>query len=107
MSFGGAGGNLGQITSGQTAPDSSAHSLRSAPGEISTEPVATRYGFHIIRLERRLAVACCPMKWLQSTLPIICVKASSTAQIKSVARLASGARIEGIELASAEALRVH
>jgi len=47
-------GNLGQITGGRTTPEFD-HALRQlAPGTITAEPVATRYGFHVIRLERRI-----------------------------------------------------
>src|SRR5690349_10272777 len=47
------GGNLGQITRGQTTPEFERAVLALAPGELCTEPVATRYGFHIIRLARK------------------------------------------------------
>src|SRR5690606_34076522 len=51
---GAQGGNLGQISTGQTTPEFE-RALRSLqPGALSREPVATEYGFHIIRLDRKI-----------------------------------------------------
>jgi peptidyl-prolyl cis-trans isomerase C len=102
------GGNLGQITSGQTTPEFERALLALAPGEISTEPVATRYGFHIIRLERRIDGRVLPYEVVAEHIAdYLRESVQRRANAQYVARLASGARIEGIELASAEALRVH
>src|SRR5574337_912109 len=46
------GGNLGQITRGQTVPEFEQALARMAGGEISVEPVESRYGFHLIYLHR-------------------------------------------------------
>ena len=48
------GGNLGQIGRGQTVKEFEAYLDRMEPGTISTAPLETRYGFHIISLERRI-----------------------------------------------------
>lgn len=48
------GGHLGQITRGQTTAEFEACLDRLAPGELCAEPVATRHGFHVIRLDRRV-----------------------------------------------------
>ena len=50
---GSQGGNLGQLTAGQTTPEFEVALMRLRPGETCAEPVATRYGFHIIRLDRK------------------------------------------------------
>ncbi len=47
------GGNLGQITRGQTTPEFEQALMALTPGELCAEPVATRYGFHVIRLDRK------------------------------------------------------
>jgi len=102
------GGNLGQITKGQTTPEFERALESLSPGELSAEPVATRYGFHIIRLERKHdgrvlpyeAVSRCIAEYLRES-----VRWRATAQY--VARLASASQIEGIEIASADTLRVH
>lgn len=48
------GGNLGQIGPGQTVPEFE-RALASAPvGEVMPEPIETRYGFHAVRVDRRI-----------------------------------------------------
>lgn len=47
------GGSLGQIGPGDTTPEFEEALARLAPGDISG-PVETRYGVHLIRLERRI-----------------------------------------------------
>lgn len=49
------GGNLGQIGPGQTVPAFEAALATLEEETISPEPVETRYGFHVIRLDRRIA----------------------------------------------------
>jgi peptidyl-prolyl cis-trans isomerase C len=48
------GGNLGQITRGATAPEFEKALATLTPGAMSPAPVETRYGFHVIRLQRRI-----------------------------------------------------
>ena len=105
---GAQGGNLGQITGGQTTPEFERALVSLTPGSLCQEPVATRYGHHIIRLDRRIegrelpfaAVAAKIADYLANSVELRAVA-------QYVARLVSRARIEGIELAGAEALRVH
>lgn len=48
------GGNLGQIGPGQTVPEFE-RALASLPvGEVAREPIETRYGFHVVRVDRRI-----------------------------------------------------
>ena len=47
------GGNLGQISKGDTTPEFEAALVALAAGEIS-KPVETRYGIHLIRMRRRI-----------------------------------------------------
>ncbi len=48
------GGNLGQIGPGQTVAEFE-RALASMPiGEIAPAPIETRYGFHIVRVDRRI-----------------------------------------------------
>jgi peptidyl-prolyl cis-trans isomerase C len=106
-SSGAQGGNLGQITRGQTTPEFERALVALAPGCMCPEPVATRYGFHIIRLDRRHEGRELPFDLVRDRIADYLrdsVERRATAQY--IARLASAARIEGIDLASAEALRV-
>ena len=47
------GGRLGQIGRGQTMPDFEKALFRMREGELSTEPVATQVGYHIIKVHKR------------------------------------------------------
>jgi peptidyl-prolyl cis-trans isomerase C len=48
-----AGGVLGQLTSGDTVPEFEAALEALEEGQIASAPVATRFGFHILRLDAR------------------------------------------------------
>jgi len=48
------GGNLGQISRGQTVVEFEEGLSRLTPGLIAPEPIHTRYGFHVVRLDRKI-----------------------------------------------------
>ena len=48
------GGNLGQIGPGQTVPEFEAALRGLEAGAIHPEPIESRYGLHIVRLDRRI-----------------------------------------------------
>ena len=100
-------GNLGQIARGQTTPEFERELQRLAPGEISG-PVATRYGFHIIRLDRRVDGRLLPFEAVADRIAdYLKERVERTATAQYVARLVSRAAIEGLTMADADALRVH
>jgi len=102
------GGNLGQVTRGQTTPEFEKALLALAPGELCSEPVATRYGFHIVRLDRRHDGRVLPYEAVVNTIAdYLRESVRHRAAAQYVARLVSAAHIEGIELAGADVLRVH
>ncbi len=102
------GGNLGQITAGQTTPEFEAALFALEPGAIGPEPVATRYGFHIVRLDRKHQGRELPFELVADRIAEYLqesVQRRGLAQY--LARLAAAARIEGVDLAGAEAMRVN
>jgi len=102
------GGNLGQITKGQTTPEFERALLGLMPGELCAEPVPTRYGFHIIRLERKHQGRTLPYEAVAERIAdYLRQSVRRRADAQYIARLVSAAHIEGVELTSAEALRVH
>lgn len=102
------GGNLGQITEGQTTPEFERALISLTPGELCAEPVATRYGFHIIRLERKHDGRALPYEAVSERIAdYLRESVRRRADAQYVARLISAATIEGIEIAGADALRVH
>jgi peptidyl-prolyl cis-trans isomerase C len=102
------GGNLGQITAGQTTPEFEQALVALSPGELCTKPVATRYGFHIIRLDRKHEGRTLPYEVVAGRIAdYLRESVRRRADAQYIARLVSAARIDGIELAGADALRVH
>ena len=102
------GGNLGQITEGQTTPEFEQALFELEPGSIGPEPVATRYGFHIIRLDRKLEGRDLPFELVAGRIAeYLQESVQRRALAQYLARLATAAQIEGIDLASAESMRVN
>lgn len=61
------GGALGQISSGETAPEFDTALHKMAPGEISA-PVETQFGVHIIALSRRVEGVVLPLAVVRNTI---------------------------------------
>jgi peptidyl-prolyl cis-trans isomerase C len=102
------GGNLGQITTGQTTPEFEQALIALKPGELCGEPVATRYGFHIIRLDRKHEGQTLPYDVVAGRIAdYLSESVRRRADAQYIARLVTAAKIAGIELAGADALRVH
>jgi len=105
---GAQGGNLGQVTRGQTTPEFEQAMVALAPGEIAAEPVETRYGFHLIRLERKHEGRTLPYELVADRIAdYLAESVRLRAHAQYVARLASAAAIEGVAFDSAEANRVN
>jgi peptidyl-prolyl cis-trans isomerase C len=101
------GGNLGQITAGQTTPEFERALTSIAPGTIS-DPVTTRYGIHIIRLDRKHEGRELPYELVAERIAdYLHESVQRRALAQYVARLATAARIEGVDLASAQDMRVN
>ena len=102
------GGNLGQLTEGQTTPEFEKALIALKPGHLCEAPVATRYGFHIIRLERKHEGRTLPFEAVGGRIAdYLRDSVRRRADAQYIARLVTAAKIEGIELAGADALRVH
>ena len=102
------GGKLGQITAGQTTREFEQALFALEPGAISPEPVGTRYGFHIVRLDRKHEGRELPFELVADRIAeYLEERVQRLALAQYVARLAAAARIEGIDLAAAEAIRVN
>jgi len=93
------GGNLGQITTGQTTPEFEEALLQLAPGQVSPEPVATRYGFHIIRLERHHPGQSLPFEVVAERIrDYLATAVEQRALAQYISILAGRATITGVEL---------
>ena len=101
------GGNLGQLSPGQTTPAFEAALTAMAPGEISVEPVESPYGFHIIHLERRIEGRDLPFEAVKTRIAnYLTDRVSRTATAQYLARLATAASITGIDMPDVQDLRV-
>jgi peptidyl-prolyl cis-trans isomerase C len=101
-------GNLGQIGAGATTPEFERALAAMTPGALCDAPVETRYGVHIIRLDRKIEGRELPFELVQSRIAeFLAASVQHRAMAQYVARLAAAAAIEGVTLADADALRVH
>lgn len=100
-------GNLGQITAGQTTPEFEAAMQDLEPGATTEHPVETRYGIHIIRLERKIAGQELPFELVRERVAdYLADRVHRIAVAQYAARLAGRAEIEGVALPMPADLRV-
>jgi peptidyl-prolyl cis-trans isomerase C len=97
-----SGGRLGQLSSGDTVPEFEAALASLAVGAIALEPVETRYGLHILRLDARADGAPLPFEAVAPRLREALARAAWTRAARAfTARLLAGASLTGIDLAPA------
>jgi peptidyl-prolyl cis-trans isomerase C len=103
-----AGGNLGQLTRGDTTPEFEQALLPLTPGEMTKAPVETRYGFHIIRLDRHVPGRDLPLALVREQIAdYLAERVHRTGLAQFIARLAARAEIAGVTLPTTADLRVH
>jgi len=93
------GGSLGQIGPGQTVPEFE-QALPSQPvGEVAPAPIESRYGFHVIAVERRVAGRELPFEMMETRIAAwLDEKVRRTAIRQYIGILAGHAEITGIAL---------
>lgn len=103
------GGNLGQIGPGQTTPEFERALFALAPGTVTAQPVSTRYGLHIIRLDRKIEGRDLPFEVVADRIAeYLRETVSRRAGAQYIARLMSRAKITGVDCSgAAEAHRVN
>lgn len=93
------GGNLGQLTRGSTVPEFERALQRLDEGRITDVPVESRYGFHIIRLERRIDGEQLPFDFVRDRIAgWLEASTWSKAVSQFIAILAADAEITGIDM---------
>lgn len=96
------GGRLGQISAGDTVAEFEAALDLLAQGEIAAEPVESRYGFHIIRLDARAPGEILPFEAVETALRLALEKAAWVRASRAfVDGLADQAEVTGISLRAA------
>jgi peptidyl-prolyl cis-trans isomerase C len=97
------GGNLGQLTRGATVAEFEMALGTMAEGELSARPVESRFGYHIILLERRIAGTQLPFEMVRERIAAWLEASSwSKAVAQYVKILAGRAKIVGIDISAAD-----
>ena len=97
------GGNLGQLTRGSTVAEFERSLARMEEGQITSAPVESRFGFHIIRLERRIDGEPLPFDFVQDRIAgWLEASTWSKAVSQYIAILAADATITGIDVLGAD-----
>jgi peptidyl-prolyl cis-trans isomerase C len=94
------GGNLGQIGPGQTVEEFERALGGMTVGEIHPQPVETRYGLHVVRLDRRIDGCDLPFELVRERIAEYldeAVRRRALSQYVSV--LAGRAQVTGVDLA--------
>lgn len=96
-------GELGLIEPGSTVPEFEAALRSLKPGDLHPVPVATRYGFHVVQLQRHEPGRDLPFEAVQGRIAAWLRETSfRTAVRQYISVLAGRARIEGFALAATE-----
>lgn len=97
-----AGGRLGQLISGDTVPEFEAMLDALDEGAIASEPVASRYGLHIVRLDARAEGSVLPFEAVAPHIRDVLEKVAwAKAARDFTAALVADAEVTGITLAAA------
>ncbi|GAB4390499.1 peptidylprolyl isomerase [Albidovulum sp.] len=95
----GAGGALGQIRPGDTVPEFEAALRQLQPGEITAEPVPTRHGWHVIRLDALAEGAILPFEAVRGKIAEAMEKAAWARAARAfLGELVAAADISGADL---------
>jgi len=96
------GGRLGQVARGQTTPEFEAALLKLQPGQIAPDIVRTRYGVHVLRLDRRVDGALLSFAQVHDRIAAYLEEnAARRAAAQYVAVLAGRARVCGCDIGGA------
>lgn len=97
------GGNLGQLSRGDTVPEFERVVFAMSPGSILPRLLETRFGLHIVRVARRVEGRLLPYEQVAKQIAAALHTASQDAAWRQYLQLLVGrARIEGITLEGAD-----
>ena len=96
------GGMLGQVASADVVPEFATFLEALAEGQLSPVPVVTRYGVHVLRLERRIAGRELPYESVRARVADYLADTVWRRAIGQYVRILAGrARIDGIDIVGA------
>ena len=90
-------GSLGQVRRGELVADVQQGLERLAEGTAGREPVRSRFGWHVLRLQRRIAGRTLPFEIVQPKIAdMLEARSWSLAAARYIAGLAASADVEGV-----------
>lgn len=93
------GGSLGQLTRGQTVPEFERVIFSLEPGKIAPKLIESRFGLHIVRVERRVEGCTLPFEVIRDQLSRHLAEQVRVRALKQYLKILVGqAHIRGIEL---------
>jgi peptidyl-prolyl cis-trans isomerase C len=96
------GGNLGQITRGSTVPEVETFLLQLEPRQLCPVPIRSRYGYHVLRLERRVEGRQLPFEAVRENIAAYLEERVWRQAVRQYIRiLAAAAEIRGVDLEAA------
>lgn len=97
------GGHLGLLTRGQTVPEFDNTVFRLDAGTLCPHPLETRYGFHVVRVNRRVDGAPLPFRVARERIADYLREQSWRRAVSQyIQRLAAHACITGIDLGASD-----
>ena len=101
-------GNLGQLQPGQTTPEFESELYSMSPGYISSKPVESRYGIHIIHLHQRIEGRKLPFDAVRDRISnYLRDRVERIAIAQYIARLMSKIEVSGVEMPNSQDMRVY
>ncbi|MBL8556207.1 MAG: peptidyl-prolyl cis-trans isomerase [Phenylobacterium sp.] len=96
---GATGGSLGQLQPGDLVPEVESVLYALKPGAVAGEPVRSRFGWHVLKLDRRIEGRKLPFEVVEDRIRLnLEARAWSAAATRYVATLAAEARAHGVAL---------
>ena len=96
-------GRLGQLSRGDTVPEMETFLFNLEEGQISPVPVKTRYGVHVVRVDKRVAGRALPYEAVAGKVADYLQEASWRRAFRQYVQLLAGeARITGFDIAAAD-----
>jgi len=97
------GGNLGQLSKGQTVPEFERAIFSLDSGEIAPRLVESRFGLHIVRVEHRVEGKTLPLEMIREQLAQFLTEQARTRALQQYLKILVGqADIQGVELEGAD-----
>lgn len=96
------GGRLGQQSRGDLVPEIETFVMALEEGQICPVPISTRYGYHLLRLDRRVEGADLPYETVAETVALHLVTQAWQRAVSQYLRVLAGrARIDGLAIDAA------